>query len=93
MPADLPITSSAETVIQPPTNATRWPVSAWVILLIGVTLMVSSSAQMAYRLALPTDGWHWTSGAVGSTLEDTITYPRICWGDPSRSNPVTLCWP
>ncbi len=87
MSVDLPNTRSAETAIQPPTNATRWTVSAWVILLIGVTLMVSSSAQMAYRLALPTDGWRWTSGAVGSELEDTITYTKNLLGQPSPLRP------
>jgi len=87
MLADLPITSSGKTIIQPPTNAMRWSVSAWVILLIGVTLIMSSSVQMAYRLALPTDGWRWTSGAVGSALEDTITYAENLIGRPSTLHP------
>jgi signal transduction histidine kinase len=87
MSADIPISSSGKTVIQPPTNAIRWTLSAWIILSIGVTLIVSSSVQMAYRLALPTDGWSWTSGAVGSELEDTITYRQNLLRQPSPLQP------
>ena len=69
--------------VQPLTNVTRWTVSAWAILLFGITLLLSSSAQIAYRLWLPTDGWSWTSGAVGSVLEDTITCRENLLGQPS----------
>jgi signal transduction histidine kinase len=83
MTADAPITSREKIMMQTPTSAARWNGSAWAILLIGVALLVGSITQMTYRLALPTDGWSWTSGAVGSELEDTITYRENLLGQPS----------
>jgi signal transduction histidine kinase len=53
---------------------------SWAILMAGVLLIVGSAAHLAYRLALPTDGWSFTSGAIGTALEDTITYDRNLLG-------------
>lgn len=65
----------------------RWNGASWAILLIGVALLLSSAAQCAYRLTLPTDGWSWTDGAVGTETEDTITYDANLLGRPSPLQP------
>ncbi len=54
-----------------------------IILLIGGVLLICSTAQLAYRLTLPTDGWSYTSGAIGTAAEDTITYNTNLINQPS----------
>jgi signal transduction histidine kinase len=61
--------------------------AGWTILLIGAALVVSSVAHLAYRLTLPTDGWSYTSGAIGTELQDTITYEANVIGRPSPLQP------
>lgn len=65
----------------------RWNSASWAILLIAVVLLMSSAAQCAYRLMLPTDGWSWISGAVGTVTEDTITYNANLINRPSSLQP------
>ena len=43
----------------PPTE--RRPLAAWLILLFALALIAGSVAQIAYRAALPTEGWTYTS--------------------------------
>jgi signal transduction histidine kinase len=59
--------------------------AGWAILLIGMALVVSSAAHVAARITLPTDGWSYTSGAIGTELQDTITYESNLIG---RSSPL-----
>lgn len=47
---------------------------AWLPALLALGLMLCSLAQKAYRLTLPTDGWSFTTGAVGGIDEDRPTF-------------------
>jgi signal transduction histidine kinase len=59
----------------------------WAILGIGGLLVLGSLGQLAYRLTLPTDGWSYTSGAIGSAEEDSVTYATNLLGYPSPLQP------
>ncbi|MBC8162939.1 MAG: GAF domain-containing sensor histidine kinase [Roseiflexaceae bacterium] len=61
--------------------------SSWTILLIGLALLLCSAAQLAYRLTLPTDGWSFTSGAIGSEMQDMVIYDTNLIGQPSSLQP------
>src|SRR5688572_7718236 len=56
---------------------------SWLVLVVALGLILFSIAQKAYRLTLPTDGWLFATGAVGSTDEDRPTYLRNLLDQPS----------
>jgi signal transduction histidine kinase len=61
--------------------------AAWLVLLSGLALLLLSATQSVYRLTLPTDGWSFTSGAIGGPLEDHIIYTANEIGEPSPLQP------
>jgi hypothetical protein len=77
----------------PPTNKTqlsssvRFGPHAWWVLVIALALIIASAAQKAYRLTLPTDGWNFTMGAVGSVDEERPTHTANLLGLPSPLHP------
>lgn len=83
------MTAEARTIISKkaapmqPVVEQRWNRANRAILLLAVALLMSSIAQLVYRLTLPTDGWSWTAGAIGTATEDTITYDTNLLGQPS----------
>ncbi|MCE7987820.1 MAG: hypothetical protein DYG89_42185 [Caldilinea sp. CFX5] len=85
--SDVETSRQTSAATPPPVSPRRWSGAAWAILLIGVTILAGSIAQSLYRLTLPTDGWRWISGAVGTALEDTITYETNRIGQPSPIQP------
>lgn len=71
----------------PPLDERRLNGANWAILLISVALVVCSAAQLVYRLSLPTDGWRYIPGAIGTAMQDTITYDTNLIGQPSLLQP------
>jgi len=67
--------------------AYRLDLATWAVLILGALLVLASAVQLAYRLTLPTDGWSFSSGAIGSELQDTITYDANLLGRPSPLRP------
>ena len=56
---------------------------SWLVLILALALLLFSIAQKAYRLTLPTNGWSFTEGEVGSADEDRPTYHSNLLGQPS----------
>ena len=55
----------------------------WAILVIALTLVACAVAQLALRLSLPTDGWAFDYGTVGSSDQDSMTFTENVLGMPS----------
>ena len=58
-----------------------------VVLGVALLLVLGSAAQVAYRLTLPTDGWLWIEGDIGSADQNSFTYTVNQFGRPSPIRP------
>jgi signal transduction histidine kinase len=66
-----------------PASERRLDRASWAILGISAVLLLCSIAQLAYRLTLPTDGWSYHSGDIGSDTQYAIIYDANLLGQPS----------
>ena len=64
-------------------NTRHFNRTAWITLSISLALLLFSTAQKAYRLTLPTDGWTFTTGEIGTADQDRPTYQSNLLGRPS----------
>jgi len=87
MAVEAPTITSERAAAPQPVAERRWNSASWAVLLIGVALLIGSIVQLSYRLTLPTDGWSWIDGAIGTASEDTITYDANRIGRPSPLQP------
>jgi signal transduction histidine kinase len=71
------------TPLDQPNPETRFDRVSWLVLALALGLILFSTAQKAYRLTLPTDGWTFITGDVGSADEDRPTYQTNLLGQPS----------
>ena len=53
------------------------------VLALVLGLILTSTAQKVYRLSLPTDGWSFTTGEIGSADQDRPIYEANLLGQPS----------
>ena len=56
-------------------------------MLIALALLLGSLAQRAYRLTLPTDGWSFEMGTIGSDTQDHPHYLENLIGAPTPLQP------
>lgn len=66
-----------------PSRAPRLNPLAWLVFALSLLLVGGSIAQKAYRLSLPTDGWAFHDGDVGSAYQDHPIYDRNLFDKPS----------
>lgn len=68
-----------------------YAIGGWGLLRLVLGLAIRQQSAAATATASPTqcitDGWRWISGAVGTALEDTITYDANLIGQPSPIQP------
>ncbi len=70
-----------------PADTRRFNRTAWITLALSLGLILFSVAQKAYRLTLPTDGWAFTTGEIGSADQDRPTYNHNLLGTSSLLQP------
>jgi signal transduction histidine kinase len=76
--------SSSQPLTSPQqTAARRFDWISWLTLVLALGLILLSTVQKAYRLTLPTDGWSFITGDVGSADQDRPTYQVNLLGQPS----------
>jgi hypothetical protein len=67
--------------IRSPSPTERRPPAAWLVLLFALALTAGSAAQIAYRAALPTEGWTYISGDGFDS--NRLVFDRNVLGAPS----------
>jgi len=78
----------SQTLASPQQDAgRRFDGISWLTLALTLSLILFSISQKIYRLTLPTDGWSFTTGEIGSVDQDRPTYTRNLLGLPSPLQP------
>ncbi|MCC7360816.1 MAG: hypothetical protein IT317_15140 [Anaerolineales bacterium] len=71
--------------IRSPSTTERRPLAAWAVLLFALALIAGSAAQIAYRAALPTEGWTYNSGDEFDS--NSVVFDQNVLGGPSPIEP------
>lgn len=70
-----------------PDSAPRQSSVWWFVLCAALLLVGGSAAQKTYRWTLPTDGWTFNYGNIGSSDQDHPIYAHNLFGKPSPLHP------